>query len=105
MNRDEAKKFLPIIKAFAEGKEIEVCINGKWVVTDLPTFAFVDHRIKSPKAEYRVIKSLTTNTVFLQVRNYLPEENTPSVEIEAVDYLVKEGDLVILTPWIEIPKS
>ena len=105
MNRDEAKKFLPIIKAFAEGADIEVCIDGKWVVTDSPSFTLINHRIKSSRAEYRVIKSLTTNSVFLQVRNCRPEENTLSIDIEAMDYLVKEGDLVILTPWTEIPKS
>ena len=30
MNRQQAKEFLPIIKAFAEGKEIECRVEDKW---------------------------------------------------------------------------
>lgn len=30
MNRQQAKEFFPIIKAFAEGKEIECLVEDKW---------------------------------------------------------------------------
>ena len=30
MNRQQAKEFFPIIKAFAEGKEIECRVEDKW---------------------------------------------------------------------------
>ena len=31
MTRDRAKELLPIIKAYSEGKEIEICIMGEWM--------------------------------------------------------------------------
>ena len=38
MTREEAKKLLPIIQAFAEGKEIEYydCNDDDWIKTDTP---------------------------------------------------------------------
>ena len=31
MTREEAKELLPIIKAFAEGKTVQIKVRGKWV--------------------------------------------------------------------------
>lgn len=55
MTREEAKDFLPIITAFAEGKTIEVMnTSGHWEEINIPNFD-VDpekYRIK-PKPKYR----------------------------------------------------
>ena len=57
MNRKEAKELLPIIQAFAEGKEIESrCIKGDkslWYDDEDPSFDNdLEYRIK-PKTNYR----------------------------------------------------
>ena len=58
MNRQEAKELLPIIQAFAEGKEIECRTKGfkeKWKkVTDIPLLSLksFECRIK-PEPKYR----------------------------------------------------
>lgn len=58
MTREEAKDFLPIITAFAEGKTIEVMnTSGHWDEINIPNFD-VDpkkYRIK-PKPKYRPFK-------------------------------------------------
>lgn len=59
MTREEAKKFLPIIQAFAEGKDIEYynTYYKKWKLATDPTFNMAcDYRIK-PKSEYRPFNS------------------------------------------------
>ena len=62
MTREEAKELLPIIKAFAEGKEIQDKIEGvtDWVDTDEINFEYegqkIKHRIK-PESQYRPFKS------------------------------------------------
>lgn len=40
MTREEAGRFLPIIKAYSEGKEIELCdpCSGKWELIKKPDF-------------------------------------------------------------------
>ena len=57
MNRKEAKELLPIIQAFAEGKEIESrCIKGDkslWYDDEDPNFDnYLEYRIK-PQTNYR----------------------------------------------------
>ena len=57
MTRDEAKRMLPIIKAYAEGKEIETKYEGEWSSDNMgedPCFlkAPEDYRIK-PEPKYR----------------------------------------------------
>lgn len=62
MNREKAKVFLPIIKAFCEGKKIQSrCIKGDtslWWDDDNPTFNIedFDYRIK-PEPKYRPFKN------------------------------------------------
>ena len=55
MNRERAKELLPIIQAFAEGKEIQVYnkIKGEWFdSSDIPSFSCgIDYRIK-PEPKY-----------------------------------------------------
>ena len=58
MTREEAKELLPIIQAFAEGKQIQDKIDGLtgWVDTNEINFDFngqkIQHRIK-PEPKYR----------------------------------------------------
>lgn len=60
MTREEAKDFLPIITAFAEGKTIEVMnTSGHWDEINIPNFD-VDpkkYRIK-PKPKYRPFRNV-----------------------------------------------
>ena len=61
MTREEAKTMLPIIQAFAEGKEIEFRSKGfdeEWKkVNEIPglSYSSFDYRIK-PKPKYRPFK-------------------------------------------------
>ena len=58
MTREEAKELLPILQAFAEGKQIQDKIEGvtDWVDTDEINFEYegqkIKHRIK-PNPKYR----------------------------------------------------
>ena len=59
MTREEAKELLPIIQAFAEGKEIEYydCNDDDWIKTDTPIWASkINYRIKS-EPKYRPFES------------------------------------------------
>ena len=62
MTREEAKELLPIIKAFAEGKQIQDKIEGvtDWVDTDEISLEYngqkLKHRIK-PGQKYRPFKT------------------------------------------------
>lgn len=59
MTREEAKELLPIITAFAEGKEIEYFSDGdRWEYCKTPGFyAYVKYRIK-PEPKYRPFKNV-----------------------------------------------
>ena len=59
MTRDDAKKLLPIIQAFAEGKNIQYKEDiDRWVDIKNPSFkSFVEYRIK-PEPKYRPFKSM-----------------------------------------------
>ena len=59
MIREEAKKFLPIIQAFAEGKTIETysCSGMDWVEANNPSFSLCfEYRVK-PESKYRPFNS------------------------------------------------
>lgn len=61
MTREEAKKLLPIIQAFAEGKTIQFrCKTGEWLDIINNEFDFIlspdDYRIK-PEQKYRPFKN------------------------------------------------
>ena len=57
MTREEVKKFLPIMQAFAEGKTIQLFTNGIWEDAKNPTFESGSmYRIK-PEPKYRPFKS------------------------------------------------
>lgn len=56
MTREEAKEMLPIIKAFAEGKTIQLFTNGIWEGAENPSFEELSrYRIK-PEQKYRAFK-------------------------------------------------
>lgn len=60
MNREQAKKLLPIIQAFAEGKEVQtIDKNGEWINCSCINFEFNSspnsYRIK-PEPKYRPFK-------------------------------------------------
>ena len=59
MTREEAKRMLPIMQAYADGKTIEMlCYNDEWKKVDEPSFK-VDpkyYRIK-PEPKYRPFKT------------------------------------------------
>ena len=58
MTRDDVKKLLPIIQAFAEGKNIQYKEDiDHWVNIKNPSFkSFVEYRIK-PEPKYRAFKN------------------------------------------------
>ena len=58
MTREEAKELLPIIQAFAEGKNIQYKDDmDRWVDIKNPSFkSFFEYRIK-PEPKYRPFKS------------------------------------------------
>ena len=57
MTREEAKELLPIIKAFAEGKTIQLFTNGIWEGAENPSFEKLSrYRIK-PEPKYRSFKT------------------------------------------------
>ena len=57
MTREEAKEMLPIIKAFAEGKTIQLFTNGIWEGAENPSFEELSrYRIK-PEPKYRPFKN------------------------------------------------
>lgn len=54
MNREKAKKILPIIQAFAEGKIIQsIRINGRWIDLDINTTLSITRLIEEPQ-KYRI---------------------------------------------------
>lgn len=58
MTIEEAKQKLPIIQAYAEGKEIEMFISNRWVTAESPGFMMEakNYRIKS-EPKYRPFKT------------------------------------------------
>ena len=58
MTREEAKKLLPIIQAYAEGKNIQYEVDiDRWEDIKNPSFrSFIKYRIK-PKVKYRPFKN------------------------------------------------
>ena len=59
MTREQAKELLPVIQAFAEGKEIELLFGTEWIKATNPEFILSpkNYRIK-PELEYRPFKNL-----------------------------------------------
>ena len=51
MNREKAKRLLPIIQHFANGGKVEGFAYGFWSVVENPTWAYDKYRIKSEPLE------------------------------------------------------
>lgn len=63
MTRTRAKELLPVIQAFAEGKEIETQVEGSgpWVPNSSPAWANRDeYRIKPEPRAYYIVSTNTT---------------------------------------------
>ena len=71
MTREEAKKILPIIQAFAEGKTIEYRgLGGEWKAAHTPTWSsHLFYRIK-PEPRYRPFKSM--EECWQEMQNHQP---------------------------------
>ena len=59
ITRENAKKLLPIIKAYSEGKQIQHFEFGEWIDKEYPNFTDLTsfYRIK-PEQKYRPFKSV-----------------------------------------------
>ena len=57
MTREQAKEMLPIIKAFAEGKTIQLFTNGIWEGAENPSFEELSRFRIKPEPQYRPFKS------------------------------------------------
>lgn len=53
MNKDNAKDYLPLVQALADGKEVQILHSGEWHDIDDPSFTApaVCHRIKPEPRE------------------------------------------------------
>ena len=60
MTREEAKELLPIIKAYSEGKDIEILVStGEWELLTDPYFDNEPSRYRiKPEPKYRPFKSI-----------------------------------------------
>lgn len=54
MNRKEAKEFLPIIQAFADGEQVQVLIGNEWHDMSEPAFSSSKYRIKPKPREFHL---------------------------------------------------
>ena len=59
MKRKNVKELLPVIKAFAEGKQIQFFNGGAWINLDYPNFSEEPslYRVK-PESKYKPFKSV-----------------------------------------------
>ena len=91
MTREEAKEMIPIIKAFSEGKKIQVSDNGKgWMETEYLIFNLSPncYRIK-PEPKYRPFK--TQEECWQEMQKHQPfgwirDNNTQHCNISSIGY-------------------
>ena len=58
MTREEAKEWIPIIQAFADGKTIEFFKQGEWMELNDPDFIWSAHKYRvKPEPKYRPFKT------------------------------------------------
>lgn len=62
MTREEIKNLLPVIQAYADGKEIEYCGYGNgaiWLIAEDPDFNFLDYRYRiKPEPTHRPFRNV-----------------------------------------------
>jgi len=65
MNREEAKKLLPIIQAYAEGKQLQIQYKSEWKDVDDPSFTSPPgcYRIKPEPREWTLVLDVHDNIV------------------------------------------
>jgi len=95
MTRERAKELLPVIQAFAEGKEIQSKLTGDsyciWARADEPQWSAAhDYRIKPepkmrPMTRGEILYMITT-TQALVIRAVNGEKMYPSCEISSWDH-------------------
>ena len=96
ITREEAKELLPIIKAFAEGKQIQDKIEGltDWVDTNEINFVYectrIKHRIK-PEPKYRPFK--TQEECWNEMLKHQPFGwiKSPNGDLSCIDRVFDEG--------------
>ena len=109
MTRDEAKEMLPIIQAFAEGKDIEYRTKGfneNWKkVTQIPALSFksFEYRIK-PEPKYRPFAN--TEECWNEMQKHQPfgwikrngyYYNIVSTDITSVRIINNKGAIIIVS--------
>ena len=96
MTREQAKELLPIIQAFAEGKQIQDKIEGvtDWVDTDEINFEYegqkIKHRIK-PQPKYRLFKSQEECWQEMHKHQPFGWVKSPRGELFCIDKVFEEG--------------
>ena len=104
MTREEAKELLPIMQAFAEGKEIQDKIEGltDWVDTDEINLEYYGQRLKhriKPEPKYRPFR--TRRECWDEMLKHQPfgwlksKENEFCISIGEVSWKEGYGDVVI----------
>ena len=91
MTREEAKRMLPIIQAYAEGKEIQFKLEDKWINTKNPDIELGTgtYRIK-PEPKYRPFKNAEecwNEMLKHQPFGWIKPENTFTNGFYSVTYL------------------
>ena len=101
MNRNQAKELLPIIQAFAEGKEIQQTDGYDWYDLDDPDFMAngSSYRIK-PESKYRPFanaeecwKEIQKHQPFAWVKEKHSDRYSLITEVNGLYIKVKEGCL------------
>ena len=104
ITREEAKELLPIIKAFAEGKQIQDKIEGltDWVDTNEINFVYegtrIKHRIK-PEPKYRPFK--TQEECWNEMLKHQPFGwvKSPNGDLFCIDKVFDEGVVYKHSPY------
>lgn len=105
MTREQAKKLLPIIQAFSEGKNIETKTGSGWISIESMSFAGNpnSYRIK-PEPKYRPFAN--AEECWKEMRKHEPfwwvikKSNDREYNIQSV--LIKEDVLYIRSSYVEL---
>ncbi len=105
MTREQAKKLLPIIQAFSEGKDIETKTGSGWISIESMSFAGNPniYRIK-PEPKYRPFAN--AEECWKEMRKHEPfgwvikKSNDREYNIQSV--LIKEDVLYIRSSYVEL---
>ena len=100
MTRDDAKKLLPIIQAYVEGKNIQYEVDiDRWEDIENPSFrSFVKYRIK-PEPKYRPFK--TQEECLNEMLKHQPfgwlREKASKKEVVHIGHVFEVEDDVLIT--------